>query len=113
MHAQHIQPAINTLGNVEIDNGHFISDVMFDNLFTDLAQHDRIKKSNSQIDTAYKNLLAELKVQSGRSDAARRTAANAAEALEQARKDLQDTRAQAFESYAAGGLAAPPAYEAV
>jgi GTP cyclohydrolase III len=113
VHAQYIQPAIKTLGTVEIDNGHFVSDIMFDSIFTDLAQHDRIKESNAQIEASYKNLLAELKVQGGRADAARRAAADAAEALEQARKNLQDTRAQAFESYAAGGLSAPPAYQAV
>jgi ribosomal protein L17 len=90
-----------------------MSDIMFDNIFTDLAQHDRIKSSNAQIEAAYKSLMEELKLQGERADAARRAAASAAEALEQARKNLQDTRAQAFESYAAGGISAPPAYQAV
>jgi hypothetical protein len=50
--ARRCQPAIPTLQNVNIDNGHMISDVLFDNIFTDMAQHDRIKNSNMQLQKA-------------------------------------------------------------
>ena len=39
--ARRLQPAITLLREIHIDMGHFVSDVMFDNIFSDMAQHDR------------------------------------------------------------------------
>ena len=40
---------VQPLREMRIDQGHFLSDVVFDNLFTDMAQHERIEQSRAEI----------------------------------------------------------------
>ena len=47
--ARRWQPDIVHLRTVHIDMGHMVSDVMFDNIFSDMNQHERIKGSNNQL----------------------------------------------------------------
>ena len=116
--ARRAQPAISALTNISIDQGHFISDVMFDSIFTDLAQHDRIRASQTQVDEAVRQLGRELvPAQAGRVTEARARLQEAGGLLEGARKELQRVRAEAFERVEAGGGGGgggagdePPAY---
>ena len=114
--ARHAQPAIPVLSEVNIDNGHMMSDVLFDNIFTDMAQHDRIKDSIFQMDKASQHLGQILSEQNQRVQGAQEQLWQATRHLEDARVELQRVRSEAFErlagsgaeGYAQGG--APPAY---
>ncbi|KAK3370687.1 hypothetical protein B0H63DRAFT_319562 [Podospora didyma] len=50
--AQRMSPQVGMLPNVEISQGSLMSDVLFDNIFTDMAFHDRIKASREQVERA-------------------------------------------------------------
>lgn len=106
--ARRMQPAIPALSEVHIDQGHLMSDVLFDNIFSDMAQHDRIKSAQAQMMGAADQLQAETGKQEERAKAAREQLRQAQSGLEDARKRLQGIRSEAFEQYSGG---APPAYE--
>ncbi len=117
--ARHSQPAIPTLSEVNIDNGHFMSDVLFDNIFSDMAQHDRIRNSTAQMDRALSHLGSIMSEQNARLQRAQEQHWQASKHLEDARTELQRIRSEAFERFGgdAGGRAAgfgqfdgPPAY---
>jgi len=108
--AQRSQPAIESIGKVDIDNGHFTSDIIFDSIWTDLAQHERIMSTHTQISQAIPKLQSEIDKQDQRTSTAKQTVDQAAASLDVARRDLQATRAQAFQTYAANGYTAPPSY---
>lgn len=112
--AQSAQPAIQPLKEINIDQGHFFSDVMFDNIFTDMAQHERIQGSEAEMRAAIGHLRHQAGEQKGRVETAGRNVKQASEDLEAARKELQRIRAEAFARFAGDGNAevAPPAYSA-
>lgn len=116
--ARRSQPAIPDLSEVNIDNGHFMSDVLFDNIFTDMAQHDRIRNSTAQMDRALHHLGSIVGEQNGRLQHAQEQHWQASKQLEDARVELQRIRSQAFEQAEGSGGAgyeqsgAPPAYSA-
>ena len=116
------QPAIRPLSQVNIDQGHFISDVLFDNIFTDMAQHDRIKNSAMQLQNAAQELKHQVSGQRQRVKDADMQLKLASQNLEEARLELQRIRAEAFERLAGGHIGgsgagldtdeAPPSYSA-
>ncbi|TKA24832.1 hypothetical protein B0A50_06561 [Salinomyces thailandicus] len=103
------QPAIRRFSEVTIDQGHLISDVMFDSIFTDMAQHDRIKSSEAQVQKAVQQVRGQVPEQGKRVEEAEARRRQAGHDLEEARKELQRIRAEAFERLAGGG-GGPPAY---
>lgn len=105
--ARRMQPAIPALADVHIDQGHLMSDVLFDNIFSDMAQHDRIKSGQTQMGRAAAQLREETGKQEERAKAAREQVRRAQSQLEDARRRLQGVRSEAFEQFADG---APPAY---
>ena len=105
--AMRAQPAIVRLNDVNIDQGHIMSDVLFDNIFTDMAQHDRIKSAQDQMRRASFQLEEETRKQEERTRAAGEQLKQAKGQLEEGRKRLQGIRSDAFQQYAGG---APPAY---
>ena len=114
--ARRLQPAIQPLHDVNIDHGHMISDVMFDNIFSDMAQHDRIKSSAAQLGQAKDQLQEQIRAQLDRAGGAKAQLAQAQENMEAARLELQSIRAEAFEKVVGGGRVGggdvqPPAYE--
>ncbi|KAK4555730.1 hypothetical protein LTR86_006950 [Recurvomyces mirabilis] len=119
--ARRVQPIIRPLSQVNIDMGHFISDVLFDNIFTDMAQHDRIKSSNAQLQRAFQELQAQLGDQQQRFREAESQTKQASQSLDEARVELQRVRAEAFERLGGrggeagftGGDEAPPSYSAI
>lgn len=103
--AQRLSPGIGRLGQMSIAQGH-LSDVFFDNIFSDMAMHDEIKRSQAQCEHEARNLkdlLERARVQEG---VLRAQTGEAAEKLEWARRDLQQIRQEAFQR-----LAAPPSYD--
>lgn len=115
--ARRLQPAITHLREVHVDMGHFVSDVMFDNIFTDMAQHDRIHASNQQLMEAMAQLKQQMSMQVQRAQSAKLALNQARASMEEARVELQNIRAEAFERLAGGGrgvdeTAAPPPYAA-
>ncbi|KAI4739094.1 hypothetical protein E4T50_10468 [Aureobasidium sp. EXF-12298] len=108
--ARRCQPGIPALSNINIDNGHFISDVLFDNIFTDMAQHDRIKNSAMQLQQALQQCRDLLEKQKRTFHEAAVQCHQATEATNASRLELQRIRAEAFERYAGHG--APPPFQA-
>lgn len=113
--ARRLQPAIRELSDITIDQGHLFSDVLFDNIFSDLAQHDRIKASEAQMRAAGQQLEYQVEEQRGRVRDAEKAVGRAADELEAARQELQRCRAEVFERVGnggelAGGEAPPPQY---
>ena len=99
--------------------GHFVSDVMFDNIFSDMAQHDRIKASNNQLLEAMAQLKEQITLQTQRAQSSKLALNQGKSGMEEARKELQNIRAEAFQRLAGGGAfnadngdsaAAPPPY---
>ncbi|KAG9599821.1 hypothetical protein KCU77_g3563, partial [Aureobasidium melanogenum] len=109
--ARRCQPAIPPLSEINIDNGHFISDVLFDNIFTDMAQHDRIKNSAMQLHKALQQCKEILEKQKRTYHEAAAQSTQATEALNSSRFELQRIRAEAFERFAGQG-APPPFHQA-
>ena len=116
--ARHLQPAITHLREVHIDMGHVMSDVMFDNIFSDMSQHDRIHDSNNQLLQAVEQLKGQIQLQIQRAKGAAEALKMARASMEEARVELQNIRAEAFERFAGGvggdgggyGAAPPPSY---
>ena len=117
--ARRLQPAITHLREIHVDMGHFVSDVMFDNIFSDMAQHDRIKASNNQLLEAMAQLKEQITLQTQRAQNSKLALNQGKSSMEEARKELQNIRAEAFERIAGGGavhggsgdsVAAPPPY---
>ena len=114
--ARRWQPDIVHLRTVHIDMGHMVSDVMFDNIFSDMNQHERIKGSNNQLMEAMAQLKEQLAAQVQRAKGATEALKMARASMEEARGELQSIRAEAFERLAGGAgggygaAAAPPSY---
>jgi hypothetical protein len=119
--ARRLQPAITHLREIHVDMGHMVSDVMFDNIFSDMAQHDRIHATNGQVVEAIAQLKEQITMQLERAKSAKLALSQARASMEEARKELQNIRAEAFERVAGGGIgggstdgvAAPPPYAAM
>lgn len=119
--ARRLQPAITHLREVHVDMGHMVSDVMFDNIFSDMAQHDRIHATNNELMQAMAQLKEQISLQLQRVQSAKVALGQARASMEEARVELQNIRAEAFERVAAGGVdggsgdgvAAPPPYAAM
>jgi hypothetical protein len=101
--AQGISPQIPDLADIELPHGHIMSDVVFDNIFTDAAQHDRIKRSAQEVAMARAKLAQVQRLQKERVDMAAAESDSAKEALDQARRQLQRIRAEVFERFAEAG----------
>ncbi|CZT19005.1 uncharacterized protein RCC_04850 [Ramularia collo-cygni] len=108
--ARRNQPAIHPLSEITIDQGHLFSDVLFDNIFTDMAQHERIQQSEQQMQAAIHDLQIQLGEQQNRKQGADAQLRDAAGNLENAREELQRIRAEAFKHIGANGVP-PPAYQ--
>lgn len=111
--AQRRQPAIDASPDVNIDNGHLVSDVLFDNIFSDMAMHDRIKDGDAQLQRAVRHVAKQIDLQLNRAGVAKADLASAMEDDRKAKAALQRVRAEAFARIAvgrdvSGGEALPP-----
>lgn len=108
-----VAPEIPQLGQLNIAMGSIWSDVVFDNIFTDMQMHDKIKDSMAQVDqTGNKcsNIIREREQQEKR---LQENVKQANERLQFARLELQQAREDAFRRVLGGaqlgaGLGSPP-----
>ncbi|KAF2247527.1 hypothetical protein BU26DRAFT_520656 [Trematosphaeria pertusa] len=119
-----IAPQLADLGPMNIASGSIWTDVVFDNIFTDMEMHDKIKASEAQIDRAGDKCAQQVRQAEEREKRAMDDLREANEQLRRARLELQKAREEAFRRVAggerilSGGGAqqvpddAPPAYSA-
>lgn len=114
--ARRSNPSIPAMPPININHGDIMTDVLFDNIFTDMAFHEEIKRGQFEVirfgDAVEKQLQAAQARQRDLTAELRRKETE----LENARQELQRERERAFERYAGqqgtGGVAdvPPPAY---
>ncbi|EIN06570.1 hypothetical protein PUNSTDRAFT_72180 [Punctularia strigosozonata HHB-11173 SS5] len=107
--ARRIQPVIKPIGRLEVAQGGLM-DVYFDNIFSDLAFHDKIQDSTRSLRQSHEQLQYELQVASARAESAGQAAIGASTRLNGLRSELDAYRRQTFQSILATGGASPPTY---
>jgi hypothetical protein len=85
---------------------------MFDNIFSDMNQHERIHGSNKQLMEAVAQLKGEIEKQIQRARGTVEALKMARASMEEARLELQSIRAEAFERLAGGAGGAGAGYGA-
>ncbi|XXG94493.1 hypothetical protein Hte_000750 [Hypoxylon texense] len=98
--AQRMSPKVQDLPPVNIAHGSLMSDVFFDNIFTDMAFHDKIKDSQAGLFRARNSLLDQLSLAEARCGEAQQETNVHAAALKTAREELQKARERIFERIA-------------
>ena len=113
--AQRVQPAVKQIGGMEVAQMNFIGDVVFDNIFSDMAMRDRLRQSEGKMDNAQRNLNNELHLQDEHQGSAQGELDQAKMILDGKRNQLRQIRAAAFDRIAGGGSAPvedlPPSHE--
>jgi len=99
--ASRISPEVHPLPSVNIAQGNLMSDVFFDNVFTDMQFHEKIKQSQFELGRAEKNLQVQRGNAESRSSTLNGELRQQAQDLELARVALQKVREDAFCQYAA------------
>lgn len=121
LQAQMQMPEVRDLHGVNIAQGNIMSDVFFDNIFTDIEFHEKIHASNTEVIKCDRNLKQELQLARNRAQEQQRILTEKEKGLHVARRALQSARAQVFERVVGGSSMAsqpsvpneaPPAYKA-
>jgi hypothetical protein len=116
MQAQHVSPEVRDLPPVNIAQGNLFSDVLFDNIFSDMEFHDKIKASRIEVQRCQQALLAQLTGANERCQISEKQSKTQSDVLNTARGELQKVRQNIFRRLAEGGVpqsmpgGAPPAY---
>ena len=113
--ARQLQPEVGDLGNVVHAQNNFMTDVLFDNVFSDMAKYDKIKESQASIKRAKEKLDNIIRTSNSRQEAMTLTAKHTKQDLEEKRLELQKIRMEAYQKVAGGEVAAPdgpPSYRA-
>lgn len=79
-----------------------MSDIIFDNIFSDMAFHDKIKASQVDVNNFAVRLNGEVQAAKQRQAMAKGELDRAANDLGQARKELERVRTETFEKVASG-----------
>ncbi|KAJ4299989.1 hypothetical protein N0V90_005237 [Kalmusia sp. IMI 367209] len=115
---------LDALGAVDIHIGNIWSDVVFDNVFTDMEMHQRIQSAEAQVDRALQKGAKLMKEQQTREKEGIAEVGRVGTEIKERRIELQRSREEAFrrvtgEEVASPSMArveiedeAPPAYEA-
>jgi DNA repair exonuclease SbcCD ATPase subunit len=108
-----VAPEIPNLGELNIAMGSIWSDVVFDNIFTDMQMHDQIKNSIMQVDRAGNKCSSIIKEREQQEARLQAEVKSANEKLQFARLELQQAREEAFRRVLGGaqvgaGLGGPP-----
>jgi predicted nucleic acid-binding Zn-ribbon protein len=110
--ARRADPDVHDLPPVKIAQDNIMSDVMFDNIFSDMAFHDRIKDSRDELIRSGQVLEVQLQGAQGKLHELDWIQRDKSDHLEIARAELQKAREEIFEKMAAGMLSAqPPTYD--
>ncbi|KAF8154213.1 hypothetical protein B0H34DRAFT_81316 [Crassisporium funariophilum] len=110
--AMRASPKVQPVGRVNIAQGSMMSDVFFDNIFTDMSFHNKIKQSAAQVYLANQRLKVERDSARRRVDVAGGQLIQVSNTLDQRRRELNDFRRATFESYAASNPP-PPDYDVI
>jgi hypothetical protein len=95
--ARRQSPAVGGLPPVHIAKGSIMSDVFFDNIFTDMDFHDKIKASRKELEASTKTLEGQLGAAKHRQQQLESEAGIKSTALEASRVELQRARERIFE----------------
>jgi len=103
--AQRVQPAVQKIGDIRIPQMDIMSNVVFDNVFSDYDMRKRIQAALKQLQAARTGLQRELGASDRRRDDIQEGLNGLKAILDQKRGELQDCRKRAFE-----GVAGLPEY---
>ncbi|GMK55575.1 hypothetical protein CspeluHIS016_0206310 [Cutaneotrichosporon spelunceum] len=105
--AQQLQPAIRGFGRIQMPQGNIMSDVFFDNPFTDYAFHRKIQAAIGRLQTGINQLADVTRQSQAHLDGLMRDGRERAVILESSRSALDEMRKNIM--MRAGGVA-PPTY---
>ncbi|KAK0732438.1 hypothetical protein B0T21DRAFT_369009 [Apiosordaria backusii] len=105
--AQRMSPMVADLPPINIDQGNLMMDVFFDNIFTDMAFHDKIKASRASVIRAAMAMDGQVSAARQRLSGLEGELRMREQEMREAREKLQKVRERVFESVEGG----PPAYE--
>jgi hypothetical protein len=94
------QAGYTDLPDVNINHGHFFRDVFFDNIFSDMQFHEEIKRGQMEMQKLADALTQRMTRSRDRQAAVADELRQMEEKLEDARKRLQDKRAELFQQFA-------------
>ncbi|KAF8064293.1 hypothetical protein FPV67DRAFT_1504321 [Lyophyllum atratum] len=95
--AQQASPFVKPIGRVAIAQGSLMSDVFFDNIFTDMAFHQKIVVSAAELERVHRRLTAERDAAQRRANTAGAQLVEVSQNLERDRMALDSFRAETFE----------------
>lgn len=112
--ARQASPHIPQMPPININHGSILTDVFFDNLYTDMMFHEEIKRGRLEVQRFAAALHEQINAAEGRRRNLESQMKQRQADLEAARKALQEERGRAFERYAQQQSEEdlPPAYEA-
>ncbi len=94
--ARRMQPLVEPIGRMEIAQGNFMSDVLFDNIFADMNFHRKIEMAGVSVRKAHDNLLRQRDAAQARADRLKAEVRAAEEDLQRARNNLDRVRQDIF-----------------
>ena len=94
--ARRLSPEVHPMPQVNIAQGNLMSDVFFDNIFTDMAFHEKIKASPAEQEVAHRDLDAQFISAKQRLEYSKQQLKSLADHLESSRVALQQTRQEVF-----------------
>ncbi|CAJ2501264.1 Uu.00g041170.m01.CDS01 [Anthostomella pinea] len=106
--AQRMSPHVQALPPVRIAQDSLMSDVFFDNIFTDMDFHDKIKGSKDELQRCGGALRAQLANAQARHHACEQETSAKSQALKDARLELQRARERIFERISGGEVGTVP-----
>lgn len=101
--AQRISPEVQDLPAVHIDQGNLFGDILFDNIFSDMEFHDKIKDSRAEVQRCAQVLGVQLTAAKERCHASEQLSEVQSNSLKNAREELQKVRQVLFKHLADGG----------
>lgn len=110
--AQRASPMVRPLPSVKIAQGNLLGDVFFDNIFSDMAFHEKIQQSNLEVNHCAQSLNIDLISATQRHMELLREADQKNQVVRQARVQLQRAREQVFQRVSgrvASSSPSPPA----
>jgi hypothetical protein len=103
LQAQRMSPFVGELPTAQINHGNLVTDVFFDNIFTDMAFHDEIKRSKESVKRVAEAMDKMLRDTEERHRQLAQELSSKEKHLVNSRQILQKARQTAFESVAANG----------
>ncbi|THV03505.1 hypothetical protein K435DRAFT_279692 [Dendrothele bispora CBS 962.96] len=103
--AQRASPLVQPIPPLRVHDISMIGDVFFDNIFSDMAAHNKIERNKEELTQAHKRLKSELRAAKARAQQTGADLLEASEVLSECRNDLERFRRETFERV--GGISSP------